>query len=585
MPLRLSASPEELRRRFYSLRTAQDVADLLEIELERLYYHLYIVSESSRYTTFDIPKRTGGTRTISAPVTALKIIQQKLNQVLLHAHQPKPSTHSFLLGRSILTNARVHTGRRNILNVDLKDFFPSINFGRVRGLFMGTPYRLEPAAATVLAQICCFNNQLPQGAPTSPIVSNMICARMDSQLIRLARENRCDYTRYADDITFSTNLREFPSALVTINSVGQIEAGAELSRIITENGFQINPDKIRLRHRSRRQEVTGLITNRFPNVRRKYVRQVRAMLHAWEKFGLEAAQAEFRNVYDRKHRSPWKQAPSFKRVIKGKIEFLGMVRGKHDPIYLRFCEQLRTLAPELVKESQHVLVGSGAAAIKPLVMTEGKTDCKHLEAALLRLKELGHYPDFDIEFVEHERDMGDTELLTTCRVLSKRLQDKPTICVFDRDRPDIVRRVSAEGRAYKEWRNNVFSFAIPVPAHRTDTPHISIEFYYKASEITQEDKYGKRLFLSNEFDPDSCRHKDLNLSCPLRSKIHSPNISVIDCEVYNERHENVALSKTDFADYILNRVQNFDNFDFSEFRKIFDLIVMIVTGVEPPNVA
>ena len=207
MSVKLSAKPDELCGKFYALKTPQDVADLLEIDLQRLYYHIYIVRESSRYTTFDIPKRYGGHRTISAPVTALKIIQRKLNQVLLQTYSPKPSVHSFLLRKSILTNARVHVARRRILNIDLEDFFPSINFGRVRGLFMGIPYNLNPTVATILAQICCTNNQLPQGAPTSPIVTNMICAKMDSQLMGLAKANKCDCTRYVDDITFSTNLR------------------------------------------------------------------------------------------------------------------------------------------------------------------------------------------------------------------------------------------------------------------------------------------------------------------------------------------------------------------------------------------
>ena len=110
MSVKLSAIPEELRRKFYDLRAPQGVADLLEVDLQRLYYHIYIVAESSRYTTFDIPKKSGGTRTISAPATALKIIQRKLNQVLLQVYPPKPSVHSFLPNRSIVSNARVHVG-------------------------------------------------------------------------------------------------------------------------------------------------------------------------------------------------------------------------------------------------------------------------------------------------------------------------------------------------------------------------------------------------------------------------------------------------------------------------------------------
>jgi RNA-directed DNA polymerase len=238
--LTLSASGDELVKQFFALRTRQDVAELLEIDDSRLVYHLYIVSYSEKYTTFDIPKKSGGVRRISAPATALKIIQRKLNQVLQHAYESKAPVHGFVYGKNIVTNAQMHKGKRYVFNVDLKDFFPSINFGRVRGMFTAIPYNLNPDVATVLAQICCFDNQLPQGAPTSPIISNMICAKMDSQLRRLAQSHRCIYTRYADDITFSTSMRGFPDALASVNPAGQMEVGSELRRIIEENGFEIN---------------------------------------------------------------------------------------------------------------------------------------------------------------------------------------------------------------------------------------------------------------------------------------------------------------------------------------------------------
>jgi RNA-directed DNA polymerase len=213
---------------------------------------------------------------------------------------------------------------------------------------MAWPYNLNDSVATVLAQICCYNNELPQGAPTSPIISNMICAKMDSQLLGLAKKHQCFYTRYADDITFSTYTSTFPIALARKSSAGQVEIGRKLNQIIVDNGFQINNSKVRLQTREYRQEVTGLTVNKIPNVRRKYTRQIRAMLHAWEKYGLEAAENEFRYEHDKKHRGPYKNEVSFKQVVKGKIEFLGMVRGRDNPFYLRFCKQLKRLAPELV---------------------------------------------------------------------------------------------------------------------------------------------------------------------------------------------------------------------------------------------
>jgi RNA-directed DNA polymerase len=340
--LLLKDSPEVLREKFYALKTPEDIAKLLGVSFRRLVYHIYRVEPEKRYKTFEIPKKSGGIRQISTPITALKLIQKKLNQVLQAVYQTKPSVHGFVEGKNIVTNAQAHAGKRYVLNLDLKDFFPSINFGRVRGMFMAAPYGLNPDVATVLAQICCHNNQLPQGAPTSPIVTNMICAKMDSQVQRLAKECKATYTRYADDITFSTTLPKFPEALaciVTEEGRDKVVLGDALLSIITENGFAINEQKIRLQTKENHQSVTGLTTNQFPNVDRNYVRQVRAMLHAWAKFGLKAAEKEYQEKYDAKARFSLKNKPTFKQVLRGKIEFIGMVKGKEDTIYRKYLKQ------------------------------------------------------------------------------------------------------------------------------------------------------------------------------------------------------------------------------------------------------
>ncbi len=237
-------------------------------------------------------------------------------------------------------------GKKYVLNVDLKDFFPQINFGRVRGLFMAPPYKLPPTVATVLAQICCHENQLPQGAPSSPIISNMICAKMDSEFQRLAKDNRCVYSRYADDLTFSTSVPDFPPDLATTRTIDakeQIVLGPGVKQIIGTNGFEINEEKVRLQTRHFRQQVTGLTVNERPNVKRKYVKQIRAMLHAWEKWDLGPAEMEFSAKYDHKHRKPSKGKPQFRAVVRGKIAFLGMVRGKNDKMYKKFRQQFRIL--------------------------------------------------------------------------------------------------------------------------------------------------------------------------------------------------------------------------------------------------
>lgn len=344
MEFKLKTSDEELHDRFYALNDLEDLADLLEVKSGLLKYLLYVGSKQSKYTTFSVPKKSAGMRQISAPITSLKIVQSRLAQVLTAVYSVKQNVHGFVRERSIVTNAQIHVGQNYMLNVDLKDFFPSINFGRVRGMFMANPYVLNSSIATILAQVCCFENQLPQGAPTSPIVSNMICARLDSQLKWLAEKYGCLYSRYADDLTFSTSRPLFPNALASRGIGGQqYKAGFMLNKIVQKNGFQINPNKVRVQHTTERQEVTGLVSNEKVNVPREYVRQIRAMLYAWEKFGLRAAEREHIKRYEFKYREPHKRLPSYRDIVKGKLQFLGMVKGKDDPVFKRYWDQFEKL--------------------------------------------------------------------------------------------------------------------------------------------------------------------------------------------------------------------------------------------------
>ncbi len=341
----LSGSPEELRVAFFSLTTPREVAALLDVSYSALTYHLHRIPEDARYTTYSVPKRRGGERVISSPITALKLIQRKLNQVLQAVLELKPSVHGFVRGRGIVTNASSHVGRCQVLNVDLQDFFPTINFGRVRGVFRAKPYERNAEVATVLAQICCHGNQLPQGAPSSPVVANMVCARLDGQLQRLARSCHSTYTRYADDITFSTTASRFPGRLCRKQEDASVAIGPDLQAVITSNGFFVNPGKVRLSGAAERQRVTGLTVNEFPNVDRRLVRQIRAMLHAWRRFGLELAESEYRARYARGHRAPERSGPSYQRVVKGKLDYLRMVRGAENRCFRRLLAQYSDLVP------------------------------------------------------------------------------------------------------------------------------------------------------------------------------------------------------------------------------------------------
>ena len=342
---------DELKQEFLALKTPRDVASLLEVSYGRLVYHLYRTPENRKYVEFSISKKSGHPRTISAPSTALKLIQRKLSQVLYSVYEPKASIHGFLPARSIVTNAKQHLRKRFVLNIDLKDFFPSIHFGRVRGIFIAPPYNLPKEVATVLAQICCYSGRLPQGAPTSPVVSNMVCARMDSQLRLLAKEFKCTYTRYADDITFSTTLPNFPAEIacsITEEDKLKTIVGERLLLVIQNNDFEINENKVRLQHKSRHQEVTGLTVNQFPNVKRDYVRKISSMLHAWNQFGLDSVEKRYIEKRSRDLGIPEEEIPPFQEVLRGKINFLGMVRGKDNEIYRKYLSWYNKLSSRVI---------------------------------------------------------------------------------------------------------------------------------------------------------------------------------------------------------------------------------------------
>ena len=343
MNIELTRSPDELREQFRALQCPADIAPMLEVTHRDLNYWIYRTPENARYMTFHIAKKSGASRQIDAPNPNIKILQQKLNTVLQTVYRVKPSAHGFAPGKSVKTNAEQHTQKRWVFNIDLENFFHSIHFGRVRGMFMGKPYNLPTDVSTVLAHMCCYQERLPQGAPTSPIISNMICAQMDSQLQQLAQSNRSTYTRYADDITFSVTSRRFPPALAYIDSLNQVHVGGNLQQIIVGNGFAINENKIWLRGRHQRQEVTGVTVNDHTNLPRRFTNQIRAMLHAWEKYGLDAAQDTWETKNAHKHRAPWKGFPRFEQVVKGKIEYLGMIKGQDSMAYLKFLDKIGEL--------------------------------------------------------------------------------------------------------------------------------------------------------------------------------------------------------------------------------------------------
>lgn len=297
----------------------------------------YLVYPSPLYTTFTIKKKNGSIREIHAPSKKLKQVQRQLLVAFDELDSSRPSVHGFRKDRNVVTNAVEHSGTKKyyVFNVDLKDFFPSITFPRVFGVFTSAPFNLPKNVAAVLARICTFKGTLPQGAPTSPSLSNYICRSLDGKLQELAKKHSSTYTRYADDLTFSFTRKQresLPKEIVNLSGTIPI-VGTEFLKCIEENSFNVNLSKVRLRSRHARMEVTGLTVNEFPNVTRKYVDEVRGMLHSWKKYGLKNAQTEFalKKIYKRHLRSEAK--PPFHNVLRGKLLYLFMVKGSHDKVY------------------------------------------------------------------------------------------------------------------------------------------------------------------------------------------------------------------------------------------------------------
>jgi len=273
-----------------SAASLNDLADLIGFSASGLAFILYKTPNAAKYAKFQIPKKSGGTREICAPIGAMKAVQRELATLLndcraeIQKENPRPPiSHGFREGLSIVTNAHGHTCRRFVLNLDLADFFPSFNFGRVRGFFIkDRDFALHDKVATFIAQIACFENQLPQGSPCSPVIADMIAHVLDMHLVRLAKKHRVTYSRYADDLTFSTNQKTFPDAVA---KSGDTPAepwviGDELKRRVVENGFCVNSGKTRMHFKGSRQMVTGLTVNEKVNVSQRYWRSIRSMCHA-----------------------------------------------------------------------------------------------------------------------------------------------------------------------------------------------------------------------------------------------------------------------------------------------------------------
>lgn len=289
-------------------------------ELKKIWYY-----RKRMYRHFSIAKGPNKVRMISAPDSRLKFLQRKLADKLTELYRPRDPVHGFVVERSIKTNALAHLHRRFVVNLDLKDFFPTISQRRISGML--SSLGVDTRVAEIVARICCNNAHLPQGAPSSPVLSNMICFRLDKNLMGFAKEARCIYTRYADDITFSSHQPPtmlFEAALPPPGRFSPDLFAPKLRDVFEHNGFAVNPDKVHYADRHSRRIVTGLKVNELLNVDRRYVRNIRAALHSIEALGAKAAEKKFHDEYGGNS--------GLAAHLRGKISFLTHVKGQSDPV-------------------------------------------------------------------------------------------------------------------------------------------------------------------------------------------------------------------------------------------------------------
>lgn len=455
---------DQIRTAFEKMQSREDLLHVLNeakplvygdkavpFDLKQLTWYANPKLGRKRYAEFKIKKKSGAERCIHAPVKGLKSLQKTLSFVLQCVYEPHKSAMGFVRDRSIVDNAKLHVGSKYVYNIDLKDFFPSVDQARVWKCFQLKPFNLNKASsvepqyikwedfkkehlktdepvtflkgkgrmftntpygtlyvannfdkekdkyillgssslktkagkslegtlwlvnkipdtsrldiANIIASLCCTEmeverknetgewekvkrNVLPQGAPTSPVITNIVCQRLDYLLSGVAKRFGLKYSRYADDITFSSMHNVYQP---------QSEFLKELHRIIAEQNFHIKESKTRLQKDGYRKEVTGLLVNDKVNVQQRYIKQLRMWLYYWERYGYERASGFFLQQYiaDKGHVKNGK--PDMANVISGKLDYLKMVKGADNELYQKLKTRFEKLTGKVASVSKNLI--------------------------------------------------------------------------------------------------------------------------------------------------------------------------------------------------------------------------------------
>lgn len=272
------------------IKTDKELANFLDIDYNKLRflaYHRDVVS-TDHYVRYKIPKRSDGIRSIAAPKKILKSAQRKILDEILSKIAISEYAHGFIKGKSVVTGANSHLMTPGlVINIDIEDFFPTITFERIRGMLLKLGF--SGHISSLIAIICTFCERipievkgktkyvaitrriLPQGSPASPMITNVICRRLDKRLKGLANKFGCSYTRYADDMSF---------AIDNEHNIKISRFMGLVSKIIKEEGFKLNPNKTRYLRKNNRQSITGVVINNPQlGLPRKWIRNFRAAIH------------------------------------------------------------------------------------------------------------------------------------------------------------------------------------------------------------------------------------------------------------------------------------------------------------------
>lgn len=552
-----------------NIKTRNDFAKFIGVKLQTLTYLLYIKKIDNCYNTLEIPKKNGDTRTICVPNKNLKKVQKKLyNKLSTYYDEIKTQnnftskiSHGFEKNRSIVTNAEVHKNKRYVVNLDLLVFFPSINFGRVRSYFIKNNYfEINDDIATILAQLTCYKGTLPQGASTSPLIANMICNIMDIRILKIAKKYRLDYTRYADDLTFSTNNKYF------LNDYDKFLE--DIKNIIHRSGFELNSKKTRLLFSNSRQEVTGLVVNKKISVPKEYYKNTRAMAHSLYKNGYFLIDDEVGTI----------------EQLEGRFSFINQIN-----LY-NIDNKKKNMWHLNSKEKQYqkfMIYKTFYANEKPLIITEGKTDVLYIKAALKKYykyfpnlitkKDNGNFV-FHVNFFKRKqkhsyylnlvKDGADTikNIYSNCYIKTKNNKNittvhdfkklcgeretNPVILIFDNE------IVSNKDRPLKKFLNEI------------------------KVNASQKDKLKENLYINICDNLYLCTYQLNNKeACEIEIEDLFP-ADVLEHEINGRKfskkdstHDNGFYGKNEFSQYVYS---NYESIDFSNFISLLSAINEII---------